>query len=344
MREAFGARFDVPSGYLDTASIGVPPAAAASAVGDAVTRWSSAQDSPADFDGCVATSRAMFAALVGVDAGRVASGSTVSQLVGTVAAGIPDGASVLVAEHEFTSVTFPFAAQAARGVSVTEAELTDLVDLAPEHDVVAVSAVQSRDGRVADLAGLREAADSGGTRILLDVSQAAGWMPLDLDWADWVVGAAYKWLLAPRGASWLAVHPSAEHLVRHDGASWYAGADPWESIYGLPLRSADGPRSLDLSPAWWAHVGAAVSMSWLAGLDLAAVSRHCVGLADALRGELGMPPAGSAIVSVELPGAVRALREHGVRASARAGRARVAFHLYNTGQDVELAARALRAA
>lgn len=343
MRESFGEDFDVPPGYLNTASIGVPPARAARAVADAVGRWSTGLDSAPDFDGCVATSRRMFARLVGVDPDRVASGATVSQLVGMIAAGIPDGARVLVAEQEFTSVTFPFAAQESRGVRVTEVELSHLTDLAASHDVVAVSAVQSRDGRIADLAGLREAAAEHGTRVLLDVSQAAGWMPLDLDWADWVVGAAYKWLLAPRGAAWLAVHPEAAHLARPHGANWYAGSDPWDSIYGLPLRQAQGARSLDLSPAWLSHVGAAASMSWLAELDMAEVSRHCVGLADALRAELGLAPAGSAIVSVPAAGAVAALGRAGVRAAARDGRARLSFHLYNTEQDVALAASALRA-
>ena len=38
-------------------------------------------------------------------------------------------------------------------------------------------------------------------------------------------------------------------------------------------------------------------------LDLAAVRTHCVGLADAVRSGLGLPPAGSAIVAVDRPGA-----------------------------------------
>ncbi|WP_114454630.1 aminotransferase class V-fold PLP-dependent enzyme [Halopolyspora algeriensis] len=344
MREAFGARFDVAPGYLDTASIGIPPEQATTAVAESVRRWSRGLDKASDFDVSVATARAMFARLIGVPAGRVASGATVSQLVGLVAAGVPDGARVLVAEQEFTSVTFPFAAQAERGVRVTEAELTELAERAGEYDVVAVSVVQSRDGRVVDLEGLRRVARVHGTRVLLDVSQAAGWMPLHLDWADWVVGAGYKWLLSPRGAAWLAVHPAAGDSIRPHSANWYAGQDPWESVYGLPLRLAADARALDLSPAWFAQVGAAVALSRLAELDMAAVSRHCVGLADAFREELGMPPAGSAIVAVDAAGAASKLAEAGVRCSTRAGRARLAFHLHNTDEDVALAVRALRAA
>lgn len=343
MREAFGTSFDVSPGYLSTASIGVPPAPAADVVAETVARWSRGLDAPTDFDAAVATARAMFARLVGVPADRVASGATVAQLVGLVAAGVPDGARVLVAEGEFTSLTFPFAAQTDRGVRVTEAELGELAERAGEYDVVAVSVVQSGDGRMVDLDALRRAARTHGTRVLLDVSQAAGWMPLRLDWADWVVGAAYKWLLSPRGASWLAVHPDAADL-RPNSANWYAGEQRQDSMYGMPLRLATNARAFDLSPVWFAQVGASAAMSWLGELDMAAVHGHCVELADEFRAALGMPAAGSAIVAVRAPDAVARLTEAGVRCSARAGRARLAFHLYNTAEDVALAVRALRAA
>ncbi|GAA4829561.1 aminotransferase class V-fold PLP-dependent enzyme [Saccharopolyspora rosea] len=339
MREAFGAVFDVPAGYLNTASIGVPPEDTVRAVTEAVARWGSGGDSAEGFDPAVAAARDAFARLVGTTADRVAIGTTVSQLVGLVAASLPAGTRVLVARQDFTSVSFPFAAQQDRGVQVTEVDLDELPEQAAHHDVVAVSVVQSLDGRVVDLDALREA--SANTLVLLDATQAVGWMPLRLDWAHWVVGTAYKWLLAPRGAAWLAVHPDAPRL-RPNHANWYAGEDRWDTVYGLPLRLASSTRGLDLSPAWLAQVGAAVSLGRLAELDMAEVARHCTGLADALRAELGLAPAGSAIVSVEVPGAVAKLTAAGVRCAARAGRARMSFHLYNTVADVELAARALR--
>ncbi len=168
----------------------------------------------------MATARAAFAALVGTRPEHVAIGATVSQLVGLVAASLPGGSRVLLAEGDFTSVGFPFAAQRERDVRVDEVPLEHLAEHAAGYDLVAVSAVQSSDGRRVDLAALR-AAHRSGTRVLLDVTQAAGWMPLALDWADWVVGAGYKWLLAPRGAAWLAVHPEAPTLLPH---SWIGAA------------------------------------------------------------------------------------------------------------------------
>ncbi|GAA1943217.1 aminotransferase class V-fold PLP-dependent enzyme [Amycolatopsis minnesotensis] len=332
MRSAFGAGFAVPDGYLNTPSIGIPPASVADAVAAGVEQWRSGEASAPGFDPAVAAARAAFAAIVGVAEDAVASGASVSQLVGLVAAGLADGARVLVAEGEFTSVSFPFAAQAGRGVTVTEAPLGELAARAPGYDLVAVSVVQSADGALADLDALR----ATGVPVLLDATQAAGWLPLRLGWADWVVAAGYKWLLSPRGAAWLAVHPRALERTRPVSANWYAGQDRWQSVYGLPLRLADGARGLDLSPGWLAQIGAAAALPYLASLDAEAVRAHCAGLADRLLAGLGLAPRGSAIVSVECsPGVAERLTAAGVRAAVRAGKTRFGFYLYNTDSDVD---------
>jgi selenocysteine lyase/cysteine desulfurase len=334
MRSAFGQQFDVPDGYLNTASIGMPPVAAAEAVVEAVRHWRVGSGRSHHFDEPVAVARAAFATLLGVAADRVAIGSSVSMLVGLVAANLPDGARVIVAKGEFTSVTFPFAAQAHRGVTVTELELADIPGRAAEADLVAASVVQSADGALLDLVALREARERTGTRVLLDVTQAAGWLPLHLPWADAVVAAGYKWLLCPRGAAWLAVSAPMRDTLVPLWAGWYASDEPWASTYGLPPRLAPDARRLDVSPAWLCHVGAAAALPWLASLDREKVRAHCVGLANQLRGELGDEPADSAITVVRRAGAPEKLEAAGVVASTRQGLARLAFHLYNTEADV----------
>ena len=45
--------------------------------------------------------------------------------------------------------------------------------------LVAVSAVQSADGRVADLDALHAASRATGARVLLDTTQTVGWLPVD---------------------------------------------------------------------------------------------------------------------------------------------------------------------
>ncbi|MDU0293367.1 aminotransferase class V-fold PLP-dependent enzyme [Saccharothrix longispora] len=335
MREAFGTTFDVPLGYLNTAAVGVPPAPTAAAVADAVRRWSTGLDNGGTADPHVTAARRAFGRLVGVPGDRVASGASVSQLVALVAASVPPTTSVLVAKGDFTSLTFPFAAHDLR---ITEVDLDDVPAHAPRHDLVAVSVVQSADGRAADLDALRAA----GTPVLLDATQAVGWTPLDLGWADWVVAAGYKFLMAPRGCAWLACSPAALARTTPAAANWYAGDDPWTSVYGLPLRLAPDARRLDLSPVWLSQFGAAESLPYLAGLDLGEVREHAVGLANDLLTALDLPPTPSPIVSLGLPGAAEKLAAAGVRSSVRAGRVRLAFHLYNTAEDVDAVLAALR--
>ena len=111
------------------------------------------------------------------------------------------------------------------------------------------------------------------------------------------------------------------------------------SIYGLPLRLAAGAarRSTRRRPGS-AHVGAAVALPWLAGLDRAAVHAHCVGLADAVPRRAG-PAAGRLGDRRRCAGPARAdrLAAAGVSAAGRAGAARLSFHLYNTDADVDRA-------
>ena len=73
------------------------------------------------------------------------------------------------------------------------------------------------------------------------------------------------------------------------------------------------------------------------------VRRHDVGLANTFREGLGLEASDSAIVTwPDANGSdLAALTAAGVVASGRAGRARVAFHLWNAEQDVALASGAL---
>src|SRR5215212_8874714 len=105
-------------------------------------------------------------------------------------------------------------------------------------------------------------------------------------------------------------------MIPH-AANWYAADEPWSTIYGLPLKSADDARRFDVSPTWFSALGSGLTLSWLASLDRAAVEAHSVGLATLLRTELQLPQQPSAIVSIPTTSAEK-LRDAGIRASIRA--------------------------
>jgi selenocysteine lyase/cysteine desulfurase len=334
-RQAFGAEFVGTDGFLDTPTCGLPPRFVADGLRDCVRSWERGELQVTAFDEPMRASRAAYASLVGVDARRVAIGTSVSSMVGLVAASIPDGSRVATLPGEFTSVTFPFSAQAGRGVTVTELPHGEFEDTAGDFDIVATSLVQSVDGAVLDVERLRHTVAESGTVTVIDATQALGWKNVDLSWADVAVAASYKWLLGPRGVAWMSLsHQMFDTLVPHL-ANPYAGEDLWSSLYGLPLRLAGDARRFDSSPVWFSVLGASLSLPWLASLDRAAVEAHTVGLANQLRAELNLPPANSAIVSLPAAHAADALQQAGIRASVRAGAVRVGFHLYNTERDLD---------
>lgn len=323
--------------YLNTAALGLPPARTLGALRADQDRWAAGRADARAYDEVVETSRRRYADLVGVPVSTVAVGSQASVFVGVVAASLPDGAEVVVPAGEFTSVGFPFFAQAARGVTVREVPLEHLADAVTSRTaLVAAAAVQSADGRLVDLDALSAATLGTGTRVLLDLTQAAGWLPVDAGRFAYTVASGYKWLLAPRGTCFATVRPDLLPGLVPYLAGWYAGEERWSSIYGGPLRLATDARRLDVSPAWPSWVGQAPSLELLTEVGPAALHSHSVGLADRLRSGLGLPGGRSAIVSLATtPTATDRLHAAGVVASTRAGRLRLAFYLYNTDADVD---------
>jgi len=336
--------FDPAPGHLNTASIGVPPRPAVDAMTEALADWRQGCAEPEAYDPLVTRSRVAFAQLVGAPPETVAIGATASGLIGLIAASLPSDAEVLTAAGDFTSLLFPFLAQEARGVTVRAVPLAQLAgEVGPTTSLIAVSAVQSSNGAVVDFAAVRAAADMFGARVLLDATQAAGWLPLRApDW-EYVVAAAFKWLCCLRGAAFMAVQPQAMADIVPHGASWYAGSDIWSSVYGGPLRLAEDARRLDSPPAWLSYVGAAPALELLAELGVEAIHQHDVALANSFRAGLGLPAADSAIVSLQLDDAATGrLAAAGVRTAGRAGRTRFSFHLYTDQSDVDSAVTAIR--
>jgi selenocysteine lyase/cysteine desulfurase len=331
--------------YLNTASYGLPPRPAWDALQAALDDWRHGRTSWEQWGDSTERARATFARLLGVDPRNVATGGTVSQLVGLVAASIPDRARVVAPDGDFASLLFPFLAQAQRGVEVTTVPLARLAEAVDARTTaVAFSVVQSATGEVADLEAVTAAAREHGALTVADATQAVGWLPLDGARFDAVACAAYKWLMSPRGTAFLALTDELLDRVRPLAPGWWSAEDPYGSYYGPPLRLASTARRLDTSPAWFSWVGTAPALEVIEELGVEAIQAHDVALANRFRAGLGLPPSDSAIVSTSLPDAAERLERAGIRAAVRASSLRVSFHVYNTEADVDAALEALEAA
>ncbi len=337
--------FAAGPGYLSACTAGLPSDATVDAMQAFLARWAGGGLDAGAIGAEVERSRELFAALAGVDPSRVALGSQVSQLVSIVATGVPDGAEVLCASGDFASLTHPFEQLANRGVRVRYAPVSELAEAITDRThLVAFSLVQSATGEVADHAAISEAARRAGTRTLVDLTQSLGWLPVGADGFDYTVCHAYKWLCAPRGTAFLTVPSSGEHELRPLAAGWCSADDVWSSCYAGHTPLAAGAGRFDVSPAWPAIGGTVAALAEAGARDAHSVHAHALGLANAAREVLGLAPGNSAIVAWKDPAGeqLAALGRAGLTASGRSGNARISFHLWNTLEDVEALAAALR--
>ena len=298
-----------------------------------------------EVDRTVVALRADAARVLGVRADDVAIGSQTSVLVSLLAANLPDGAQVLGVEGDFSSLLLPFA-YAGRGIRLRTVPLQRLADeVRPGVDLVAFSLAQSATGEVIDADAVAAAARAAGARTLCDATQAAGWMPVDAARFDAVVCHAYKWLCSPRGVAFLALDAAYAARLRPVQANWYAGVEPWRSVYGTDVAFPASARRFDVSPAWEAVLGAAPALALFARASLPQLHAYTTGLAAAFRDGFGLaqPAIPSAMLAWPDPdGADLArLTAAGITASGRAGRARLAFHVFNDADDVDRALAAL---
>jgi selenocysteine lyase/cysteine desulfurase len=333
------AEFAPKTTFLNTASNGLLPARAVAALHEAAQLR--AEGLPLDpLYADVEEARAAFARLAGVPADRVAAGVSVAAHTGVIAASLPPGAEVLTAEDDFTSVLNPFHVRG--DLKVRTVPLERIAEaVRPGTALVAVSAAQSADGRIADLPALREAAREHGARTYVDFSQAAGWMPMEADAYDYTAAVSFKWLLGPHGAAFLVVPEDFGELTPIL-AGWVAAETPWDSCYGPVTELAHSARRFDLSHALFTYAALRHSLALIEELGVDAVCAHDLALADRFRaglatlGHTPVPAPGSAIVSVPGLGHRQPeLRKAGIEVSNRAGNLRAAFHLFNTPADVD---------
>ncbi|GAA1148809.1 aminotransferase class V-fold PLP-dependent enzyme [Kribbella jejuensis] len=335
--------WDAEPGWLNTASYGLPPRVAWDALQAALADWRVGATSWEPWDESTARARESFARLVGADVADVFVGSTVSAAMAPIANALPDGAKVLTDSVEFTSNVFPWQVHADRGVQVVAVPSEDLVAaITPGIDLVAVSAVQSSTGAVLDLPAVVAASKEIGALVVIDGSQAVGWLPLRVDGIDALITHTYKWLMSPRGATLGYLSPRLQERCRPSAAGWYAARDVHSSYYGPVMELDPGARRFDQSPAWFSFVGAAPALELVEQLGVDSINQHNVELANEFRAGLGLEPSDSAIVSTNLPGAQEAFAAAGIRAAVRDGKLRASFHIYTTRADVQKALSALK--
>lgn len=339
----------------------VPPAArpVLEALHRAEADWERGEFSWQSWEADAYATRPLFAKLIHAPVDSVALVGSVAEAATMVAASLPTG-RIVVGSREFLSNLLPWLSLRERGSDVIEVPAEDGVvsteSLAAEIDsdtvLVAVSEVQSSNGYRIRLSDLAKRCRETGTRLFVNLTQAAGALRLDASdlQPDFAAASGYKWLLGPRGASWLHVRPDRLPELSPLIPNWHSVEEPYTDYYGS-MEMASETRGLDTSFSWLPYVGARAALELIGSLDAAEVESRCLGLAATFRrgvGELGIEPSPEEVpsqivaVSVPDPDDVRArLKERRIIAAVRGGSIRFGFHAFNDENDVAAALEAL---
>lgn len=317
--------------------------------------------------------RQELAALVGGAADDYAITNGASDGAFSVARGLDwkAGDEVLAVEGDFPANFFPWANLADRGVVLralsAEAEPVRSAQLAralgPRTRVVAASMVNYNTGTRLDLASLGEACRKNGTLLVVDITQAAGALPLRLDElpVDVAICAAYKWLLSPYGTGFAYFRPEVLRSLRVTDVYWQAveGAEDFNRLPRAGWKLAAGARRFDsIETASFLNMSAMLaSLRFLRRVGVETIERHARQLLDRLlerlppgyRVESSLKPAERSTLlalAASDPAATRrayqALLAARVVVSLRQDRIRISPHLYNTESDMDRCLDVLR--
>ncbi len=324
------------------------------------------QITPEDFFTGSEEARELFARVVNGEPDGVALVPSVSYGLAVAAANVPvnSGQSIVVLEEQFPSNVYAW-----RRLSAERGAALVTVPRPPDHDwtsavlecidgdaaVVAVPNCHWTDGSLLDLSAVGRRVREVGAALVVDATQSLGAYPLDVAEArpDFLVSAAYKWLLGPYGFGFLYVAPGyreglpiEENWISRSGSENFSQLTAYRDTYAPGARRYDvGERS---NPVLLPMVNEALRqvLAWGAE-NISAALRELTGLVEreaAARNIQTIPEdrrAGHMTGltlgrEAETPKDLAArLASENVHASVRGDSLRVSPHLYNTPQDVE---------
>jgi cysteine desulfurase / selenocysteine lyase len=307
----------------------------------------------------VERARAGLARLWGAGTGDIGFVSNVAEGVSIVAESLDwrDGDNICIDPHEYPSVAGPFAMRQDVSLRIARGrEPERLAAMADERTrIIAVSYVSYLTGERADLASLRQAADRCGALLLMDFTQAAGYLPIGAEVADFAFSACYKWLLGMTGVAAAYWNRARQPHWSPRSAGWHSVAPGSVGYETVPALRDDAMRFTRGNPAHGPVYVLANALDYLSQFDPATVQRHVQGLTVSLLARLRelqipatTPPdlarhgASVCVASPRAQAIVDALHEQGVWAWNGHGRIRFSFHGYNAMADVDRIAEVLR--
>lgn len=351
--------------YLNSCSQGALSDAVQAGLEDFLTSWHE-QGSPWElWVNRYEETRAAFARLINADADEVAIVTSVSAGINSVASALNfrERKKVVMGEFEFPTMGHVWLGQRVRGADVqfVTAEGNSIPTANYERTIdrntliVPLTHVCFKNGFRSDVSALTKIAHASGAQVMLDDYQDCGTRPIDVKAMDldFYVTGTLKYLLGPPGLAFLYVRKELIPSLVPAITGWFAQSNPFTY----------DPRTFDLSPTARRFesgtpaipnvYGAVPGFELLREVGMENVAAHIKCLTQSLlrnASDLGIrakTPADSAGPLVVLQSKdstllVQELAKNGIVVSNRHDGLRIAFHVYNTMDDVKAVTEILR--
>lgn len=328
---------------------------------------------PSDFLTGPDAARALFARLIGADEAGIALVPSASYGIATAAANLALGAGrrVLVLADQFPSNVYAWRSRAAEVGATVEtvrvapgADPTDALIGAIDARTAVVACAHCRwtDGALIDLQRLRSATSAVGAALVLDLTQSAGALPIDVVRVqpDYLVAATYKWLLGPYAMGFLYVAPDRREgrpleqtWLGRKGAEDFSRLVEYQDDYRPGARRFDMGEAANFALLPMAYAALEQLLEWGVTEIQETLRARTQGIAEraARLGLTASDPARRAghFLGLGFPGDAPAdlpdrLAEAQVHVSLRGRSLRITPHLYNDDEDIDRLMAALAAA
>ena len=351
--------------YLNSCSQGALSDAVEAGMEDFLASWHE-QGSPWElWVNRYEAARAVFAQFINASPDEVAIVTSVSAGINSVASALNfrERKKVVMGKFEFPTMGHVWLGQRVRGAEVQFVGAAGNTIPAVNYEklidrntlIVPLTHVCFKNGFRSEVSAVTNIAHAAGALVMLDDYQDCGTRPVDVKAMnlDFYVTGTLKYLLGPPGLAFMYVRKELVSSLVPTLTGWFAQTNPF----------AYDPQTIDLSPTARRfesgtpavpNVYAAVpGFELLREIGMANVADHIKKLTQSLLShalELGIrakTPADSAGPLVVLQSKdsmllVQELAKNGIVASNRHDGLRIAFHVYNTMDDVKAVAEILK--
>ena len=310
------------------------------------------------------------ASFVNAEPYEIAGGSSATELLSSLAWSIypKKGKNIVSTSSAFPSTVYPWSrvaantgaeirlAESKNGYSATDA-IISLID--KNTSVVCISHTEFSNGHTYDLEVLSELTHKKGAIFVVDATQSAGAIPIDVkkNKIDVLVAGSYKWLCGPFGSAFMYIRHNLAKRLSPGLVGFRSHKNMWD-LDAARLRYNDNTSKFEFSTlAFGCILGLTESLNYLNNIGIEKIYKYNVFLTDCLieglkkadakiissdEGKYRSPIITAKFKNKDSESMINDLRYAKIFVSQRKEWVRFSPHFYNTLEDIDFVISEIR--